>query len=114
MDRSAGGMNPAPTGKFGMFGGSLPSIRRNDSANCAAAATSLTSAALAVIAEPAAMQKCQFGGLLPHSRLLFRRELCKICTNCESCESKSLSAYLCVSAVKRLSESPLPSKVNLC
>ena len=38
-----------------IFGGTLPYIRCNDSANCAAAAISLASAALADTREPAAM-----------------------------------------------------------
>ncbi|MBA3871611.1 MAG: hypothetical protein H0X30_20890 [Anaerolineae bacterium] len=62
---------------FCIVGGILPSIRRNDTAKNAAAATRETSAALAATAQPAAMQKCQFGGLLPHSRLPFRRKYCK-------------------------------------
>ncbi|MBA3874929.1 MAG: hypothetical protein H0X30_37860 [Anaerolineae bacterium] len=41
----------------------------------AAADTREPIAALAASAEPAAMQKCQFGGLLPYIRLPFRREI---------------------------------------
>ncbi|MBA3870564.1 MAG: hypothetical protein H0X30_15585 [Anaerolineae bacterium] len=59
---------------FCSFSGSLPRIRRTGNANCAAADLAEPTAALAATAEHSAMQKCQFGGLLPHSRLPFRRE----------------------------------------
>ena len=32
--------------------------------------------------ERPAMQKCRFSGLLPHPRLSFRREICKMCNLC--------------------------------
>jgi len=65
-----------------LHGGFLPSNRCNDNAINAAAPFSLTSAALAVTAEPAADIKCQFSALLPCFRQSCRREICNLCHSC--------------------------------
>ncbi|MEP6987670.1 MAG: hypothetical protein ABI970_18845 [Chloroflexota bacterium] len=61
------------------FGGFLPSSRCNGSANCAAAATREPSAALAALAEPAAMHNCTFGGNSRASRRPTRRMKYHLC-----------------------------------
>jgi hypothetical protein len=81
---------------FCIFGDNSLCIRQSDNGNFRAAATRERSAALAAGSAKSADIKCQFGGLLPHIRLPFRRE---IVTNCESCvfcaisESKKANPY---------------------
>ncbi|MBA3874858.1 MAG: hypothetical protein H0X30_37495 [Anaerolineae bacterium] len=77
------------------FGGFLSYIRHAQMAKSAAADTREPTAALAATAEPSAVQKCQFGGSLPHIRLPFRRELCKICNKIAFC-ALSLIANRCL------------------
>ncbi|MBA3870575.1 MAG: hypothetical protein H0X30_15645 [Anaerolineae bacterium] len=64
----------------------LPYIRHAQMAQSAAADTREPAAALAASAEPAATQKCQFGGIDRASRLPFRR---KYGTNCNICSISS-------------------------
>jgi hypothetical protein len=68
------------------LGGNLPHIRQNGTGKNAAADTRELSAALALGSVRTAMQKCQFGGLLPHVRLPCRREIGTNGKTCESCE----------------------------
>ena len=51
-----------------------------------AADCSRVSTALAATAEPTAIQKCHFGGWLPHIRVTIQREIGTNCNFCESCE----------------------------
>ena len=51
------------------------------------------SAALADRSANSAMQKCQFGGSLPHIRLPFRRKYCKLCNFCEFVNQKAMSLH---------------------
>ena len=75
------------------FGGSFPHIRCDDTANFAAADTRERGAALVASAEPAAMQKCQFGGLLPHIRPPFQRKYCNLCNKCNSYHFQVMSLF---------------------